>query len=110
MVKIVWVSRHDLNEKNYEILEKAFGDVEVYQYSDTVKDVPELIEFADEVGADAYVVVLPPHLIMELQKKDKRPIYRFVVERIVNDDGSVTVIPVGLERVVEVKIVTERIV
>jgi len=109
-MRLVWVSRHELNEKNKEILSKAFGHYEVYQYKDTVNNVSELIEFADSVDADAYVVVLPINLIADLIKADNRPIYRFIVNRILKDDGSVEFVPVGLEKIVKVELVTEKVV
>ncbi len=109
-VKLVWVSRHELTEKNHEILKKAFGEYEIVQYKNTINNIEELIEFADEHGADAYIAVLPPNLIQELLVKDKRPIYRFVVERILKENGEAEFIPVGLEAILKIEIVTERIV
>ena len=110
-MRIVWVSRHELNEKNHEILKKAFGEYEVVQYKETVKDVAELLDFARNVMADALIVVLPPNILQELiQKKGSISVYRFTVERIVKEDGSVKFIPTGLEEIVEIKIVTRRVV
>lgn len=110
-VKLVWVSRHSLTEKNWDILKCAFPQgVTLYQYRDTVSDVRELKEFADKVEADAYVVVLPPHLIQQLMQIDRRPIYRFVVDRKLLPDGEVIFDPVGLERIVKIEVVTERVV
>ncbi len=108
-MRLVWVSRHDLTNENWKILEKAFGKVEVFQYKETVKDVKELKEFADRHDANGYIVVLPPHFIMDLMKIDNRPIYRFVVNRIIIGN-EVEYIPIGLERVIEIHVVTERIV
>ena len=107
---LVWVSRHELNEKNNEILKRAFGDYEIVRFSQTVTDVSELVKFANENDADAYVVVLPPHLIQQLMNADRRPIYRFVVNRIVDESGNATFVPIGLERIVKIEVVTERIV
>jgi len=110
-MKLVWVSRHELTPQNHQILKQAFGDdYEVIQFKETVKDVRELKRFADDVGGDGYVVVLPPHLIMELMKIDQRPVYRFVVERKVLESGDVEIKPIGLEQILEVKVVTKRIV
>jgi len=110
-MKLVWVSRHELTPQNHQILKQAFGDdYEIIQYSQTVRDVRELKRFADDVGGDGYVVVLPPHLIMELMKIDNRPVYRFIVERKVDEEGNVEFIPIGLEQILEIKVVTKRIV
>ena len=108
-MKIVWVSRHELDERNHRILQEAFKDYEIVQYKETVKDVKELVDFADKHNADAYVVVLPPHLIQQLLK-DKRPVYRFIVEREVDEIGNVKFTPIGLERIVKIQIITERVV
>ena len=109
-MRFVWVSRHELTDLNKQILKKAFGDFDVVQFKDTVQDIKDLKQFADQRGADAYIVVLPPHLIQQLLAIDKRPIYRFIVERKVNEQGDVTFTPIGLERIKEIKVVTERIV
>jgi len=110
MRTLVWVSRHELTQLNHEILRKVFGDYEIVQFKETVNDIQELIKFADDNNADAYIVVLPPHLIQQLLSRDKRPVYRFIVERKIDEQGNAEFIPVGLERIVEIKIVTERIV
>jgi len=110
MKRIVWVSRHGLDERNHRILQEAFKDYEIVQYKETVKDVGELIEFADENEADVYIVVLPPHIVQQLLSKDKRPVYRFIVERKVDEEGNAEFTPVGLEKIVEVRIVTEKVV
>ena len=109
-MRLVWVSRHELTQKNHEILKKAFGDYQIFQYKDTVQDIKQLKQFADEVKADAYVVVLPPHLIQQLLAIDKRPIYRFIVERRLKENGEAEFIPIGLEQIKEIKVVTERII
>ena len=108
-IKLVWVSRHELTPQNHEILKQAFNDYEITQYKDTVQDVRDLKQFADQHEADAYVVVLPPHLIQQLLAIDKRPIFRFIVERRLKENGEAEFIPIGLEQIKEIK-VTERIV
>ena len=109
-MRFVWVSRHELTDLNKQILQKAFGDFDVVQFKDTVQDVRDLKQFADQHGADAYVVVLPPHLIQQLLAIDKRPIYRFIIERKVDEQGNAVFNPIGLEQIKEIKVVTKRIV
>jgi len=109
-MRFVWVSRHELTDLNKQILQKAFNDYEITQYKDTVQDVRDLKQFADQHGADAYIVVLPPHLIQQLMQVDKRPIYRFIVERKVDEQGNAVFNPIGLEQIKEIKVVTERVV
>ena len=108
-MRLVWVSRHDLKPENHEILKKAFGDYEVIQFPKTVKDINTLIDFANANNADAYVVVLPPDLIQQLLVRDNRPIYRFIVERREKENGEVEFIPKGLERIVRIEVIVERI-
>ena len=55
-MKLVWVSRHELTQKNHEILKRAFGNVDIVQFKDTVQDVRDLKAFADQHGAAAYVL------------------------------------------------------
>jgi len=110
VVRLVWVSRHELTDLNKQILQKAFGDFDVVQFKDTVQDIKQLRQFADQHRADAYVVVLPPHLIQQLLAIDQRPIYRFIVERKVDEQGNAVFTPIGLEQIKEIKVVTERIV
>ena len=109
-MRLVWVSRHELTDLNKQILQKAFGDFDVVQFADTVQDVKELKAFADQHKADAYIIVLPPHLTQQLMQTDKRPIYRFVVERRLKENGEAEFIPIGLEQIKEIRVVTERIV
>lgn len=110
MQTLLWVSRHELTDRNHSILRKAFGEYEVVQYRETVQDVKQLKQYADENGVDAYIVVLPPNLIMELMKIDRRPIYRFITERKVDEQGNAIFTPIGLEKIEEIKIVTTHIV
>lgn len=108
--RVVWVSRHELTFENHLIMQRAFGVVSVVQFRDTVNDVQELIKFAEDNDADAFIVVLPPHLIQQLLQRTDKPVYRFVVEREVDEQGNAIFKPVGLERIVKIEFVTERIV
>jgi len=108
MKKVVWVSRHELNERNKEILNKAFGSWELVWIKETV--TPEdLRKLAEEYSDAAFVVVLPPQLLAEVLKYTKE-VYRFVVNREVKEDGTAVFTPVGLEKVIRIEIVTERVV
>ena len=109
MTKIVWISRHPLTAENEDILRRAFGNYTVSQISETV-DEEKLRQIVAEHGREAkYVVVLPPQLIAALLREGAE-VYRFLVEREVLPDGGVRITPVGLERVLRIEVVTERVV
>ena len=107
MKKLLWISRHDLTQENKEILKKAFGEFKVEQYSDTV-DAEKIRELGQQ-GYDAAIVVLPPQLLAPALRSFPA-VYRFIVEREVKKDGTAVFTPTGLEKIVEVRIVTEQVV
>ena len=110
MVRVIWISRHPLNLQNIEILKKAFGEnITISQITKTLtpEDVASIIEHN---GKNAkYVVVLPPNLIQKFLEQGAE-VYRFIVERKLHDDGTVHIEPIGLERILEIKYTTERVV
>ncbi len=109
MKKIVWISRHQLNEENKRILDKAFGRWELVAWIKDTVTAEDLKKLAEEYSDAAFVVVLPPQLLAELVRYTKE-VYRFVVNREVKEDGTAIFTPTGLERVVRIEIVTERLV
>lgn len=109
MKKIVWISRHELDERNKEILNKAFGSWELVKWVKDTVTPEDLKKLAEEYSDAAFVVVLPPQLLAELIKYT-REVYRFVVNREVKEDGTAVFTPVGLERVLKIEVVTERLV
>ena len=109
MKKIVWVSRHELDERNKEILNRAFGSWELAKWVKDTVTPEKLKELTEEYSDAAFVVVLPPQLLAELLRYTKE-VYRFLVDREVNEDGTAIFTPTGLERVVRIEIVTERLV
>jgi len=109
MKKIVWVSRHELTKRNEEILNKAFGNWELAKWVKDTVTAEELKRLSEEYSDAAFVVVLPPQLLAELLKYT-REVYRFIVNREVKEDGTAVFTPTGLERVVRIEIVTERLV
>ena len=108
-MKVVWISRHQLNEENKEILSRAFGSWELVKWVRDTVTPEKLKELTEEYSDAAFVVVLPPQLLAELLRYTKE-VYRFVVDREVKEDGTAVFTPVGLERVARIEIVTERLV
>jgi hypothetical protein len=109
LTRVVWISRHELNEKNREILTRAFGKWELAEWVRETVTAEDLKQLAEKHKDAKFVVVLPPQLIAELLKYTKE-VYRFVVDRRVDEQGNAVFIPIGLEKVVRIEIVTERIV
>jgi hypothetical protein len=109
MTKVVWISRHKLNEANKEILTRAFGEWELVEWIRETVTTTDLQELVEKHKDAMFVVVLPPQLIAELLKFTPN-VYRFTVERTVDEHGNVVFTPVGLEKIVRVEIVTERVV
>lgn len=110
MTKIVWVSKKPLTTDNVEILKQAFGDdLKIIQIARII-DVNDVAEIIDYNGIDAkYIVLLPPHLIKQFLKYGVE-VYRFISERQLTEDGRAILTQVGLERIHDIKYVTERIV
>ena len=109
MEKIVWISRHELDERNKEILNKVFGNWELVAWIKETVTPEKLKELTEEYSDAAFVVVLPPQLLAELLRSTKE-VYRFIINREVKEDGTAVFTPTGLERVVRIEIVTERVV
>jgi len=107
--KIIWVSRHELTKRNKEILNRAFGSWELAKWVKDTVTAEELKRLSEEYSDAAFVVVLPPQLLAELLRYTKE-VYRFIVDRELKQDGSVEFTPTGLEKVVRIEIVTERLV
>jgi len=108
-VKVVWISRHELNEKNREILDKAFGSWELVDWikeTIAIEDIKTLVEKHKDAK---FVVVLPPNLLAEFLRFTNE-VYRFIVEREVKPDGTAVFTPVGLEKITRIVIETERVV
>jgi hypothetical protein len=107
--KIIWISRHELTDENKRILSKAFGEwelVEQVKQTVTAEDLKRLVEKHKDAK---FVVVLPPHLLSELLKHTQE-VYRFVVERTVDEQGNAVFTPIGLEKIIKIEVVTERVV
>jgi len=111
VVKVVWVSRRPLTPEHIEILKKAFGKDIAIRQVDRALTVEGVLEMVEKHGEDAkYVTVLPPHLMKALVDTGVE-VYKFTVEReYIPEVGKFIAIPTGLERVLEVKYITEKVV
>ena len=114
-MKILWVSRHQLNNEQLSDLIRVYGDVEIVNFQDTVKSAKQLVEVGED--CEVFAVVLPPDLLADLINPS---INRSVMERV--PTGTMIVNPVtgkeememamhfvAWEQVDEFRIVTHRI-
>jgi len=108
-VKIIWISRHRLNRRNKEILNRAFGKWEVVEWVQGNVDEAKLKALAEKHRDAKFVVVLPLHLLRALLNYTNE-VYRFLTERKMNRNRIVRFIPYGLEKVEKIEVKTKRIV
>lgn len=119
-MKILWVSRHQLNNEQLSDLIRVYGDVEIVNFKDTVKSAKQLVEVGED--CEVFAVVLPPDLLADLINPsiNQKPVIRSVMERV--PTGTMIVNPVtgkeememamhfvAWEQVDEFRIVTHRI-
>ena len=79
MMKILWVSRHDMTFEQITDLKRIYGeDIEIEKLDETIKDI-HIIANRD---ADVYAVVLPIDLAAELLTLTNKPVIFAVSERI----------------------------
>lgn len=110
-MKVLWLSRHSAEDAQVAELERIFAahdTVETVEISQSVKSGQEVIDLMASNGCDEAVVVLPPNLLAQVIRGGYRPL-RAVMDRKVNDDGSVDFIFSHFEKVMEVKIITEKL-
>lgn len=110
--KILWLSRHDMSAKQYEELETAFGEITVIQHRNEVKNADEILSIGE--GCDVYAVILPPRILQELFQKSNVMIIRPVMNRSIIETTrcgpQVTLTHDYWERIVEMNIVTEKLI
>lgn len=119
-MKILWVSRHQLNNEQLSDLIRVYGDVEIVNFQDTVESAKQLVEVGED--CEVFAVVLPPALLADLisPRINQKPVIRSVMERV--PTGKMIVNPVtgkeememamhfvAWEQVDELRIVTHRL-
>lgn len=118
MEKVLRLTRHEAGEEQMAELRRLFGkDITVETVSETLpSNTRDMVARFDELAADASVVeaVLPANLLEAVLKfssfsKGGGMVIRAVTSREVNAEGNATFTFQYYERVVEVKIVTERL-
>jgi len=116
--KIVRLTRHEASEEQSAELRRIFGEgTEIKMVSETLPRSPrEAVSRFDELAAEADIVevVLPPNILEAVLKfstfcRRGGQVVRAVMERELQEGGSATFTFSHYERIVEVKIVTERL-
>lgn len=117
-MKILWLSRHELNERQLEDLERIFGEIEIKNISMVVKSAEDVIEAGKD--CDILAVVLPPQIITEFIKKTDKPVIRALNDRVPtgrkivnprngNEEDEYVFQHGGWERIIRIKVVTEKL-
>lgn len=117
-MKILWLSRHELNERQLEDLKRIYGTTEIKNVSMMVKSAEDVIEAGKD--CDILAVVLPPQVIAELIKKTDKPVIRAINNRVPtgkkvinprngNEEDEYVFQHGGWERVIKVEVVTEKL-
>jgi len=103
--RVLWLSRHEPQEKQIKELEKVFGGIEIVQVSKTVSGAMEVLKLMQENETDELVAVLPIGLIAELTEKGVHPL-RAVMKRELNEEGEAIFTHEYFERVMRVDIIS----
>lgn len=75
MKKILWISRHFPNKKEFEELKRIFGEFQLFQYAEKVKDADHVLQLMKQYEADEIVTILPLSIIMRLCEKGIKPLF-----------------------------------
>jgi len=103
--RVLWLPRHEPQEKQIKELEKVFGGIEIVQVSKTVSGAMEVLKLMQENETDELVAVLPIGLIAELTEKGVHPL-RAVMKRELNEEGEAIFTHEYFERVMRVDIIS----
>lgn len=103
--RILWLSRHEPEQKQIKELQDIFGYIEIVQIKTTVENADEVIKYMEEHGCSEVVAVLPLNIIAQLTAKGIKPI-RAVMEREVLPNGDVKFKHQHFERILKVEVVS----
>ena len=74
-IRILWVSRHPILPGQEKELKRLFGDdIEIIHYKSIIKDADHLLTIKATVNADEVIAVLPQTIIEKLIEKGLKPI------------------------------------
>ena len=110
MKKLLWFSRHSLNEDQLNDLQRIFGELAISQVNKTVNSAYEIEDEITE--ADIVAIVAPIHLQQQfLRIAGDKPVISCRNKRILiktdNGEDKVDFIFDGWYRIVKIEVVTE---
>ncbi len=118
--RILWVSRHTMTQEQEADLKRIYGEIEILQKTESVKEAKDVAEWGAD--CDVLAVVLPPAFLANLTNPhiNTKPVIRAIANRV--PTGKTVINPAtgkeelevkfehaGWERVVKVEIVTEKL-
>lgn len=77
-MQILWVSRHSMTEEQINDLNRIYGDNEIIQMDETVKNVEQILSY----NSDVYAVVLPIDFIADLCSNTSKDVIRPISKRV----------------------------
>lgn len=82
MKNVLWISRHEMEEKQKEELKEITGgDIRIIQWKETLRSIQEIKPQIEE--SDIVAAVLPMDLLLGLLKETKeKPLIQSVTERV----------------------------
>ena len=105
---VLWVSRHNLCNEQYEDLQLLYGDTRVKQIDRSIKSAYELKQ--DVLEADVVCVVAPYKLQQQfLNIAQDRPLLVSNSHRIRRGDGSCQFRHAGWSQVLDIKVELEKL-
>jgi len=73
--RILWISRHPPLPRQVDELKRLFGDIELWQYSEHIRDADHVLSLKQIFVADEVVAVLPLTILKHLTERGLKPIY-----------------------------------
>ncbi len=114
LTRILWVSRHPLEECQGEALRQAFGGIEVISHDRDLNSASEIIDVFVARECDEMVVVLSLHLhadlIQELEERGLSVRPMVAIMRRMRMEGDETIFTFDhFERILRLHMETERV-
>ncbi|MGM9540740.1 hypothetical protein [Anaerovibrio sp.] len=105
MTKVLWFSRHPMQEAQETALRKSLGDMVITQLSKSIQSAQDISQEIE--SHDVIAVVAPPQLLAGILRiAGDKPVITAKMERKVLPDGSVEMRFIKWERVL--RIVVEK--
>lgn len=121
MVKVAWISRHDMTEDQIADLRRIYGNnIVVEKHDITASSYRDVLEASKD--ADIIAVVLPPNILADLvnPRNNEKPVIRAISNRektgklVVNSatgqkEAEYRFVHGGWERIKKIEIIVEKL-